>query len=112
MVAERRFIELIAAVLALIVRLRDLNTHLMRRLTHLTRKRPPSETLARLENQLALPFPGAPEPQRRKNKKKRDNKDRRGRHPGRRSLPAHLRREPWDNNVPEDLRNCPKCGSR
>src|SRR5690606_10136844 len=27
------------------------------------------------------------------------------------SLPAHLRREPWDNNVPEDLRNCPKCGS-
>jgi transposase len=111
MVAERRFLELIAAVLGLIARLRDLNTQLMRSVAHLKRKRPPSETLARLENQLALPFPGVPAPRRRRKKKGDEGNDkrRRNRHPGRRRLPAHLRREEWSNEVPEDLRTCPKC---
>jgi len=56
MVVEMRFIELIVAVVALIVRLRNLNTHLMRRVAHLTRKRPPSETLERLAPEGLLLF--------------------------------------------------------
>lgn len=109
MVAEMRFIELIVAVVALIVRLRNLNTHLMRRVAHLTRKRPPSETLERLERQLVLAFPGdaTHEPERGEESKPR----RRGKHPGRRPLPAYLRREPQFNPVPDELRTCPNCGT-
>ena len=56
MLRARRFLELIAAVLALITRLRDLNTELTKRLAELRRARPKSETLRRLERQLSLPF--------------------------------------------------------
>ncbi len=107
MVAEMRFVELIVAVVALIVRLRELNTQLMRRVAHLTRKRPPSESLERLERQLVLAFPGqvATEPTRDKGRKKRRPKN----HPGRRRLPAYLRRELQFNPVPEELRICPQC---
>jgi transposase len=108
MVAERRFVELIVAVLSLIARLRDLNTHLMKQVAHLKRKRPPSETLGRLERQLAFSFIAKVSPDRNKSEDKR--KRRRGRHPGRRELPAHLPRIEEPNPVPEELRWCEKCG--
>ena len=108
MVAERRFVELIVAVVALISRFRDLNTELMKRLVHLRRKRPPSETLRRVTNQLAFSFmeqaAAAGEPQRKKRKR------RRGKHPGRRGFPDHLPRKEILNPVPEHLRTCPTCG--
>src|SRR5215212_9806949 len=56
MVAALKFVELIVAVVNLIARLRDINSELTKRVAHLTRKRPRSETLERLERQLVLPF--------------------------------------------------------
>ena len=58
MAAAMKLVELIAAVLALITRMRDINLELTKRVAHLTRKRPRSETLERLERQLVLPLPG------------------------------------------------------
>lgn len=111
MVKEGRFVELIVAVVALIARLRDLNTHLMQRVVHLTRRRPPSEKLARLENQLVLQFPGW-EVQQPPKKKRGGGGGPRPNHPGRRPLPSHLPRVEEQNPVPEALRDCPQCGKR
>src|SRR5580658_5982027 len=58
MVRTLKFVELVAAVLALVTRMRDINAELLRQLTHLRRKRPRSETLERLERQLVLPLEG------------------------------------------------------
>src|SRR5688572_7104148 len=58
MSAELRITELVTLVVSLIVRMRDLNTELVRRLAKLQRKKPPSEKLDRLERQLSLAFPG------------------------------------------------------
>jgi transposase len=115
MIAALRFAEIVTAILALIARMRDLNTELVAQLAHLQRKRPRSEALRRLERQLMLPIAGlivtsTPKPQDETtpddNKKKR-----RGRHPGRRMPPAHLPRVPVFNRVPPELRVCPLCGS-
>lgn len=56
MIAALKFVDLVIAIVALIGRMRDINTELVKRLAHLQRKRPRSETLERLERQLALPF--------------------------------------------------------
>jgi hypothetical protein len=42
MIASRRFIEIVIAILALITRMRDVNTDLVAKLAYLKRKRPPS----------------------------------------------------------------------
>ena len=116
MVVALKFAELIAAVVALITRMRDLNTQLTRQLAQSRRARPRSETLARVERQLLLPLvdlsglmgettpanDNLPEPKRKKS--------RRGRHPGRALLPAHLPRVEVVNAVPPELRICPQCG--
>jgi transposase len=116
MVVALKFAELIAAVVALITRMRDLNTQLTRQLAQSRRARPRSETLARVERQLLLPLfdssgsmrkatpeqDNPPEPKRKKS--------RRGRHPGRALLPAHLPRVEVVNAVPPELRICPQCG--
>ena len=52
----RLFVEVVTAIVALLVRMRDANLELFTKLAHLKRKRPPSETLARLERQLVLPL--------------------------------------------------------
>ena len=62
--AVRRFIEemlsrgaiaaLVASILALLGRMRDLNTELVRKLASQSKKRPPNEAMRRL--QLELPF--------------------------------------------------------
>jgi len=129
MIKSLRFGELVLAVIAFVVRMRDANTELMRRLADLRRSRPRSERLRRIEGQLALGFamaviipaaeedetaaeppspsgsgdaPGSGSP--RKGKQKRPS------HPGRAALPAHLERVPEVNDVPPQMRQCPLCG--
>lgn len=121
MVEQLAFTRLIAAVVALVVRLRDLNTELTKQLAHLRRARPRSERLRALEGQQLLPWamsaasrndsaapaPSGAEPQAPKPKPK---KGRKGVHPGRESFPQDLERVPQYNGVPPGLRLCPKCG--
>jgi transposase len=102
-----QFVELVAAILALIVRLRDLNLDLVKQLAHLRRARPRAESLRRLEGQQSLPFKEeAPAV-----KPDKPKKSRKGRHPGRAALPAHLPRVPVINPVPPEQRTCPLCGA-
>src|SRR5579872_3447672 len=113
MIKALRFLELIAAIVALVTRMRDLNTELVTQLAHLKRKRPRSQTLERLERQLVLPHvatiaiapakPAADDPATKKTRK--------GRHPGRGAAPAHLEHVQIVNRVPDALRICPRCGS-
>jgi transposase len=108
MIAELRITELVTLIVSLIVRMRDLNTELVSRIAKLQRKRPPSETLDRLERQLSLAFPGLV--QRTRRAKDKDPNRERGKHPGREALPAHLPRVEQPNPVPPELRTCPVCG--
>jgi hypothetical protein len=118
MIKAMRLVELVTAIVALITRMRDANTELTKRLADLRRKRPRSETLRRIENQLMFVFaaraPDQEEPaaaasdERGKTTQKQPT--RKGRHPGRAGLPAHLERVPESNPVPPELRRCPLCG--
>jgi transposase len=113
MIAALRFVDLVAAILALITRMRDLNTGLVAQLAQLRRKRPRSEVLRRLEGQLMLPLDGltVPVAKPKDDATADDKKKRRGIHPGRGAPPAHLPRVPVFNRVPPELRTCPLCGS-
>src|SRR5215813_10642141 len=104
MIAAMRFIEIVAAVLALIGRMRDLNAELTKQIANLRRKRPRSETLERVERQLLLPLVGIvvkekPKPKATSNDDDKINKSRKGRHPGRGAPPANLERVPEKNDV-------------
>jgi transposase len=115
MIAALRFVELVAAILALIGRMRDLNTELVAQLAHLRRARPRSESLRRLEGQLVLPLDGlivlsAPKP-KDDAASPQDKKTRRGKHPGRAAPPPHLPHVPVFNRVPPELRICPQCSA-
>lgn len=101
------FVEVVAAIITLLARMRDINLELVRKVAHLKRRRPPSETLARLERQLVLPIFDAPAAKPRRGPRSHD----RGNHPGRGELPAHLRRVERKNEVPVDRRKCPVCGT-
>ena len=107
MIKALRFVELVAAILALIVRMRDLNLDLVKQIAHMRRARPRAESLRRLEAQQTLPFtiedarPAGPD---------KPKKSRKGRHPGRAALPAHLPRVEVLNAVPPEERICPLCG--
>jgi transposase len=116
-ITEGAFAVLIAAILALLARMRDLNTELHRRIEAARRRRPPSETLRRL--QMELPFWGkkpdndtdetdeatdeAPKKERKKRGPKAPNPH------GRPKLPDHLPRVPEPHLVAEELRTCPCC---
>lgn len=120
MVKQLAFTRLIAAVIALVARLRDLNTELTKQLANLRRARPRSERLRVLEGQLLLPWAmssaarndgsspptsGGEEPVKAKPKRSR-----KGEHPGRGPFPPDLERVSLYNGVPPTLRSCPKCG--
>jgi transposase len=116
MIKSLRLFELVTAVLALVTRMREVNRDLSRQVANLRRKRPRSETLARVEGQLALFLDpqglaatgtGSPSAE----KKAPPSPSRRGKHPGRRPLPASLERVVEENRVPEAMRVCPVCGS-
>jgi transposase len=130
MVKQLAFTRLIAAVVALVTRLRDLNTELTKQLANLRRARPRSERLRALEGQLFLPWAavasssqqsppsgnGADEPSspapgvgaepsslmpKKRGKRSKPDEER---------FPAALERLPLYNGVPRELRQCPKCG--
>jgi transposase len=115
MITTLRFVEMVTAIVALIGRMRDLNTELVAQLAHLRRARPRSESLYRLERQLVLPLDGLLVPRAAKpnddTPSDDEQKKRRGRHPGRNAPPAHLPRVPVFNRVPPELRVCPQCGA-
>ena len=130
MIARGAIAELIASVLALLQRMREINTELMARIATKSRKRPPSETLRRLQLELPLMFAttandtagtelgGPPEspatlpPSNRspsEQEKEREAKKNRDRH-GRPNIPDHLKRIPGTTSyVSEEERICPTC---
>ncbi|HEY6727022.1 MAG TPA: transposase [Polyangiaceae bacterium] len=110
----REWLEKMLAVIGLIGRMRDINLELSKRVAQLTRKRPRSETLERLERQLVLPLAGlaatapagtAPPPGDEKKKRQRRGGGGRG------TFPAHLRIVEVPNPLPPELRLCPVCGN-
>jgi hypothetical protein len=111
MVRALKFVEMVAAVVALVARMGEANAELVKQLANLRRKRPRSETLERLERQLTLPLDGIvvarPRPTRETDK---EPKRRRGRHPGRAAFPARIERVEVPNPVPPEQRLCPICG--
>src|SRR4051794_17555039 len=123
MVKAMRLVELVLAVVALVTRMRDINTDLTKRIGDLRRKRPRSETLGRVERQLGFMFAAIADATKRAASSAsppssdgpasgdRRKKSRRGRHAGRSALPAHLERVPEANPVPVEMRVCPNCGS-
>jgi len=131
MIARGAIAEMIASVLALLQRMRELNTELMTKMAATSRKRPPSETLHRLQLELPLMFgtaandasgaenggaaaelEGPPEPPAlipaipeipAKKKRKRHSH-------GRPNLPGHLLRIPGATSRVSDAdRICPTC---
>ncbi|MBZ0173230.1 MAG: IS66 family transposase [Phycisphaerales bacterium] len=113
MIAAKRFVDLVVAVIAFIGRMREINAQLVARVAHLTRKRPRSETLERLERQLVLPLEGLVGPKAESKAKDSElprKKERRG-GGGRGKFPAHIPRVPVPNPVPPELRRCPLCGA-
>jgi transposase len=111
MLKSLRFIDLVTAVVALIMKLRDINAELVRRLAHLQRKRPKSETLERLERQLVLPLMGIIMPAPKPKAASDDKPSRKGKHHGRNMPPAHFECIKVENKVPPEMRICPKCGT-
>lgn len=111
MITKGAITTLVTAILGLLVRMRDLNSELMRKLASKSRKRPPSETMRRLQLELPLlwspPANDAGPVLPKKEKKKRGPK-RFTRH-GRPALPSHLPRVPNVFLVPADKRTCPRC---
>jgi len=116
-VAALKLVELVAGVIALIARMRAINLELTKRVAHLTRKRPRSETLERLERQLVLPLMGlAASSAAKKNTSSESDpthgKKKRSRGGGRGAFPADVPRVEVSNPVPNDLRVCPLCGAQ
>jgi transposase len=112
MLAKGAVAALVTAIVALLVRMRDLNTELMGKLASKSRARPPNEAMRRL--QMELPFLCAaaandakaalPEGKKRKKRGAKEPTPH-----GRPKLPAHLSRVPNVALVPADKRICPHC---
>ncbi len=114
MISRGAVATLIAAVVGLLARMRDLNTELMRKLASKSRKRPPNESLRRLQLELPFAFASAQpanddegETEPKNTKEKRGPKNH---HPhGRPKLPDHLPRVQDKQLVPQTERTCPTC---
>ncbi len=115
MVAALKFAELVVAIVGLIGRMHDINLELTKRVAQLTRKRPRSETLERLERQLVLPLMGLVAPSAKPRESTdtgatKQRKTRRHAGGGRGAFPAYIPRVEVPNPVPPSLRLCPLCG--
>jgi transposase len=115
MLTAMKFVDLVVAVISLIGRMREINLELTKRLAHLTRRRPRSESLERLERQLTLPLMslvagGSARPDKSADSDKLARK-RSSRAGGRGSFPARMERVQVVNPVPLDQRICPICGT-
>ena len=112
--AEGALALLLATVLALLTRMRDLNTELMRQVAFARRKRPPSETMHRLQMELPLwdeePANDA-EPRKPKPKSPKKRGPRKPRPHGRARLPEHLERVVHDHWVEPGKCRCPHCSA-
>jgi transposase len=112
--AEGALTLLLAVIMALLTRMRDLNAELLKQLAMGRRKRPPSEKTRRL--QMELPFWGNKEaandgePAAAKKPKKRGPTTKH-RH-GRTKLPGHLERKVTPHFVDDESRICPCCSSQ
>ncbi len=112
MIAKGAIAALVTAILALLVRMRDLNTELMGKLASKSRKRPPNESMRRLQAELPFLCAAAandakPPPASEKKPRKRGAK--KPTPHGRPQLPLHLPRVPDVRLVSEDKRVCPRC---
>src|SRR5512145_950890 len=110
-----RFVELVAAILAFVSRVCEVNGELSKKLAELRRRRPRSESLERLERQLVLPLGElgvAALSRKAVTREDAARRSRKGRHPGRGPLAAHLPRVEVENPVPPELRICPRCGTK
>ncbi len=124
MVKALAFTRLVAAIVALVSRLTDVNAELTRQLANLRRARPRSERWKAIEAQLAFSWakewsteeqgetPSQPGSQSEGSQpvESSQKKPPKRKHPGRRPFPADLRRQPQYNGVPSELRRCPQCG--
>lgn len=140
MVSRGALVELVSAILGLLQRMFEVNTELTARLASTSRKRPPNESLRRLQMELPLMFApaandfegppappeleleGPPEPPEmegppappwlpKKRKRKKRGPKKRHRH-GRTKFPAKLPRKEDRICVADWQRCCPKCGGR
>ena len=120
MIASRDFAGLIAAILGLLARIRDVNTELMRRLAQHGRKKPPSERTSILQREFAFmreapandgppAAPSAGDDEKKAPKKRGPSPGKKHRH-GRAKLPESLERVEDRLRVPEELRACGRCG--
>jgi transposase len=113
MIAKGAVAALVAAIVALLVKMRDLNGELMEKLASKSRKRPPNEAMRRLQMELPLLCTPAandakPAPPQDDNKPKKRGAKQPTAH-GRPKLPAHLPRVPNVALVPAAERKCPRC---
>jgi len=111
-IARGAIAALVAAIVALLARMRDLNTELMKKLASKSRKRPPNEAMRRLQMELPLLCTAAANdrkpalPSEKKPKKRGANKPTAH---GRPLLPAHLPRVANVLLVADAERKCPRC---
>jgi transposase len=112
MIAKGAVATLVAAIVGLLVKMRELNTELMKKLASKSRKRPPNEAMRRLQMELPLIWapaandagPALPPKERLKRRGAKVPKAH-----GRPQLPAHLPRVPDVRQVAADKRTCPHC---
>lgn len=141
MIARGALVELVTAVLGLLQRMFEVNTELTARIANSSRKRPPNESLRRLQMELPLMFApaandvegppapseveleGPPEPRASElegppappaplKPKRRRRKKRGAKKPKRSKLPPSLKRKEERICVADGQRCCPKCGGR
>jgi hypothetical protein len=112
MLCRGAVVALVAAIVALLGRMRALNTELMKKLASKSRKRPPNEAMRRLQMELPLvctaaandakaALPGEKKPNKRGARQPKAH--------GRPKLPAHLPRVPNVLLVADAERKCPRC---
>jgi transposase len=112
MIAKGAIAAMVTAIVALLVRMRDLNAELMGKLAAKSRARPPNEAMRRLQMELPFLCTAAANDAKAPPAEERKPKKRGAKEPtphGRPALPAHLPRVPNVLLVPDAERICPHC---
>ena len=110
MIKALRFVELVIAIVALIGRMRDINLELMKQLVQSSPGTPALRDAASDSRPARPSLHDRAAAASRPSAKPKPKKSRKGRHPGRAALPAHLPRVEVINAVPPEQRICPLCG--
>lgn len=113
MIAKGAVAALVAAIVSLLSRMRDLNTELVQKLASQSRKRPPNEAIRRLQMELPLlwtpPANDAGKPAALPDKKPKKRGAKKPTPHSRPVLPSHLPRVAQVALVADDQRTCPRC---